>query len=213
MRLLLLDCDSTLTAIEGIDELARLADPQAAREVAEMTHAAMEGAVAVDEVFARRLALIRPTRTMVEEVGRLYVEHIEPTAEAALEHARTQGWTPVIVSGGFRPAIAPLAKRLGIQRVEAVDLYFDAQGAYAGFDEAFPTTRNGGKPEIVRRLRAELSPARVVLVGDGVSDLEAAPEVDRFVGFGRYVAREKVRRGTPYFISSLAHLGTYLPGD
>jgi phosphoserine phosphatase len=211
MRLLLFDCDSTLSAIEGIDELAQLADPAVARAVAEMTHAAMEGAVSVEEVFARRLELIRPTRAMVEEIGRRYLDHIEPTAETALARTRELGWTNVIVSGGFRQAIAPLAARLGIARVEAVDLIFDDAGAYVGFDTGFPTARSGGKAEVVRALRAELDPECVVMVGDGVSDLETAPEVDRFVGFGRFARRERVRAGTRWFIDALADLPPLLP--
>jgi phosphoserine phosphatase len=41
------------------------------------------------------------------------------------------------------------------------------------------------------------------MVGDGVSDLEAKPEVDLFVGFGRYVVRERVKREAAVFIRSL----------
>jgi phosphoserine phosphatase len=112
----------------------------------------------------------------------------------------------MIVSGGFRNAIRPLADHLGIERIEAVDLHFAEDGSYVGFDETYPTTRSGGKPEIVQRLRAELRPSAVVMVGDGVSDLEAKPAADLFVGFGRYVTRERVRREADHFINSLADL-------
>ena len=112
----------------------------------------------------------------------------------------------MIISGGFRPVSRPLADLLGIERVEAVDLFFDADGRYTGFDETYPTTRSGGKPEIIQRLKAELKPARVVMVGDGASDLETKPFVDLFVGFGRYMAREKVRRESAAYIRGLAEL-------
>jgi phosphoserine phosphatase len=56
---------------------------------------------------------------------------------------------------------------------------------------------------VIRRLCTELKPDRVVMVGDGVSDLEATPVVDLFVGFGRYVARERVRREAGVFVTSL----------
>ena len=42
--------------------------------------------------------------------------------------------------------------------------------------------------------------ARFVMVGDGASDLETKPVVDRFVGFGRYTPRETVREGAHDFI-------------
>ena len=41
MKLIVFDCDSTLSSIEGIDELARLAGPSAFKEVEALTHAAM----------------------------------------------------------------------------------------------------------------------------------------------------------------------------
>jgi len=49
------------------------------------------------------------------------------------------------------------------------------------------------------------------MIGDGASDLETKPVVDLFVGFGRYVAREKVKREASSFITSLDELAALLP--
>lgn len=209
-KLIIFDCDSTLSAIEGIDELARARGSQVFAEVEAMTTAAMEGKIPVEGVFARRLAIIRPSRANVDAVGRLYVEQVEPTALATIMQLKAAGWTPIILSGGFGQAIKPLARHLGIARIEAVDLRFDAKGEFAGFDDKFPTTRSGGKPVVVAGLKQELKPARTVMVGDGVSDLEAKPVVDLFVGFGRYTERAKVRAGAHAFIHSLAELPALL---
>ena len=206
LKLVIFDCDSTLSAIEGIDELARARGPQVLAEVEAMTTAAMEGKIALQDVFARRLDIIRPRLADVAAVGRQYVERVEPTALATLARLRSAGWTPLILSGGFRPVIAPLATHLGIGRVEAVDLFFDAAGNYAGYDKEFPTTRSGGKPELIAVLKRELAPVRTVMVGDGVSDLETRDAVDLFVGFGRYTERAKVKAGAHAYIHSLAEL-------
>jgi phosphoserine phosphatase len=211
LRLIFFDCDSTLSAIEGIDELARVRGPEVFAQVEAMTRDAMEGKIPVEEVFGRRLGIIRPRREHLDAVGRLYIEQVEPTARETLARLRAAGWTPVVLSGGFRQAIEPLAAHLAIGRVEAVDLRFDARGDYAGFDEAFPTTRSGGKPRRIAELKKELRPVRTVMVGDGVSDLEAAGEVDLFVGFGRYTERPRVKAAAPAFIHSLAALPELLP--
>lgn len=205
-RLIIFDCDSTLSAIEGIDELARVRGPQVFAAVEAMTTAAMEGRIAVQDVFARRLDIIRPCLADVAAVGRQYVEQVEPAALATIGRLKAAGWTPLILSGGFRQVIAPLAAHLGIARVEAVDLFFDTAGNYAGYDMEFPTTRSGGKPELIAALKRELAPVRTVMVGDGVSDLETRDEVDLFVGFGRYTERAKVKAGAHAFIHSLAEL-------
>ena len=209
--LIVFDCDSTLSSIEGVDELARVKGAALFTEVEAMTHAAMDGKISVESVFGQRLDIIRPSREDVAAVGQRYIETLEPTAEATVAALQQMGWQVAILSGGFRQAIRPLADRLGIEMVEAVDLFFDEAGDYDSFDRSYPTTRSGGKPEVIRALRERLNPSAVVMVGDGVSDLETAPEVDRFIGFGRYVAREKVERGTPYFVRSLDQVLSKLP--
>ena len=210
-KIICFDCDSTLSAIEGIDELARGRGPELFARVEEQTREAMDGKIPVEAVFGRRLELIQPRQADMTAIGRQYIEQIEPTAVATLAALKAAGWSPIIVSGGFRPIIVPLAAHLGIPRIEAVDLYFDAAGGYTGYDAKFPTTRSGGKPEIMRALRAELRPSRLVMVGDGVSDLETKPEVDLFVGFGGYVERPKVKAGATAFIHRLAELIPLLP--
>jgi phosphoserine phosphatase len=210
-KLLIFDCDSTLSAIEGIDELGRVRGPEVFAQIEAMTHDAMNGKLAVEAVFGRRLEIIQPSAAHVAAVGRQYIDTVEPTALATLTAARAAGWTVLILSGGFRQAIRPLADFLGIARVEAVDLFFDEVGNYRGFDAAYPTTRSGGKPEVIARLRRELAPTHIVMVGDGASDLETQPTVDLFVGFGRYTAREKVKREATRFIYALAELPALLP--
>jgi len=205
-QLICFDCDSTLSAIEGIDELARLRGPAVLAEVEAMTTAAMEGRVPVESVFGRRLEIIRPRREDLAAVGKRYVERVEPTARVTIATLVARGWTPVIVSAGFTGAIQPLADYLGVTRIEAVELKFSAEGNYAGYDADFPTTRTGGKADVVARLKRELLPVTSVMVGDGVSDLEAKPVVSRFIGFGRYVVRPKVKAEAHVFIHALSEL-------
>jgi phosphoserine phosphatase len=200
------DCDSTLSAIEGIDELARVRGPEVFACVEAMTRDAMDGKIAVEDVFGRRLDIIRPRRADVAAVGKLYIEQIEPTALDTVRELKNAGWTPIILSGGFRQVIEPLAQYLGIGRIEAVDLFFDPAGNYTGFDEKFPSTRSGGKPVCITALKSELSPSRVVMIGDGVSDLETSGVVDLFVGFGRYTERAKVKAGAAKYVYSLSDL-------
>jgi len=203
MRWLFFDCDSTLSSIEGVDELARMRPQEVFEQVASITDKAMNGEISIDGIFAARLGAIQPTREDCDKVGQLYIDNIEPTAQETVNAAREKGWTPAIISGGFVQAIEPMAKLLGIERIEAVTLNFDEEGNYAGFDESHPNTRNGGKAEIIEKVRAETNPDRVVVIGDGISDLETKPVADLFVGFGGYVARERVKAESEAFITRL----------
>lgn len=184
------DCDSTLSAMEGIEELS--AGRSAA--LAEMTSAAMEGSVPLESVYRRRLELVRPSRADVARIGRLYVERRLPHAAELVRALRRLGKRVRIVSGGLLPAVMHLGSALGLEEsaVEAVDVRFDADGAYAGFDEASPLCRSGGKAEVLARIAAEPGAGLVAFVGDGATDLEAAPVVARFVAFGGVERRAAV---------------------
>ncbi len=209
-KLLLLDCDSTLSAIEGIDELGRLRGPEVFKAVEDMTNAAMNGGTPMEAIFAKRLDMIKPTLAECESIGAKYIAHIEPTAVASLQQLRQAGWTIVIVSGGFTQIIQPLAKVLGIDRVEAVVLKFHADGSYAGYDESCPTSKTKGKNAVARKLRAEFQADRVIMVGDGASDLEVKGDADRIIGFGRYAERAKVKAGADAFIYALSDLAAVI---
>jgi phosphoserine phosphatase len=196
IRVIFFDVDSTLSAIEGIDELAA-----GNQEIAALTDAAMNGAVPLDEVYARRLEIIRPDRARVEELGRLYVDRMIPDAPAVVARLREAGVEVLIVSAGIRQAILPLAEHLGIpaRAVNAVDLTFDDDGNYVDFDRRSPMTRNGGKEIVVMNIRARTK-GKAAFVGDGITDLEAKPAVNLFIGFGGVRARERVRTEADVFI-------------
>jgi phosphoserine phosphatase len=206
LKLICFDCDSTLSSIEGIDELARLRGPDVLAWVEALTRDAMEGRIRIEDVFGRRLDLIRPGRAEVAWLGERYVETVEPTARETVATLAQSGWTAAIVSAGYRQAIEPLARFLGIARIEAVELSFAPDGSYRDFDRTSPCTRSGGKLEVIERLRAELHPERVIMVGDGASDLETRPSVDLFIGFGGFVVRERLRREAGAFVQALAEV-------
>lgn len=205
-KIIIFDCDSTLSSIEGIDELAQVANADVSQKIEEMTKASMEGRIPLESIFTRRLEIIKPSIEAVSKIADLYIKTVEPSAKRVIAALKKDGWVPIIVSGGHLQAILPLAKYLGIDFVEAVELFFNSDGNYLDFDRSYPTTRSGGKAEIVKKLLAQHSPLLTVAVGDGVSDLEMKPVINVFVGFGRYAVREKVQAESDYFIYDLAEL-------
>jgi phosphoserine phosphatase len=196
------DCDSTLTAVEGIDELVRWAPPAVREEVPRLTAQAMAGALPLAEVYGRRLALLAPARDHVDRIGALYVERLVPEAREVVAALQALGKRVGIVSGGLLPPVRHVAEALGIAAgdVHAVRIDFAADGAYAGFDDASPFARNLGKVEFVRALPPASRPA--AFVGDGITDAETRGVVDRFVGFGGVVARPEVAARADAFVAA-----------
>ncbi|CAN5739407.1 phosphoserine phosphatase [soil metagenome] len=194
-RSVVFDCDSTLVRIEGIDELAGDLRP----EIQRLTDLAMEGRVPLEEVYGRRLALIKPTRQRVEQIGRAYVEGLVDDARETIMELLRIGVDVRVISGGLLPAVLTVAGELGLgpHRVRAVDIMFDEQGAYSHFEADSPLARSGGKLEV---LRSWDLPRPALMVGDGATDLEARPAVDAFVAFMGVVDRPAVAAGADHVV-------------
>ena len=183
------DCDSTLSAIEGIEELAHAHR----EEIARLTAAAMRGEIPLEDVYGRRLELVRPTREQVDALGDRYVRTLVTDARETIAALLGEGVEVRVMSGGIRQAVVTLALALGLteRAVAAVDVHFDENGEYAGFDRTSPLARSGGKRTILERWVPEL-PRPIMLVGDGATDLEARPPADTFVAFAGVVERPLV---------------------
>lgn len=202
-KLFFIDCDSTLSTIEGIDELARAKGDDVFQLVVNLTHAAMNGEVPIGDVFFKRMEMIRPDRDLCESIAQLYVETVVAGAAGLIRELKEDGWLPIILSGGFAPLIQPLAASLGVEHVEAVPVYFNDDGSYKGYGETYPTTRNLGKNEVIREWKNAMLPERVVMMGDGMSDMETKPDVDLFVGFGGVISRPRVMDGADYWLADM----------
>lgn len=199
-RTVILDVDSTVSGIEGIDWLARRRSPELAREVASLTDRAMAGEIALEQVYGERVGRVAPSREDVAALAHAYVAALAPGCHDAVRRMRESGARIVLLSGGLREAILPLASLLGVHEgdVHAVPVRFDAKGAFAGVG-ASPLTTDGGKPAIVRSLALERP---VLAVGDGNTDLALRGTVDTFAAFVGFVRREPVVREADVVVES-----------
>ena len=193
-RLIFFDVDSTLVTIEGIDVLSS-ENP----EIARMTEAAMNGEIPLDQVYARRLEMIRPNHAAINHLSRRYLETIVDGAEETITALKKGGCVIHLVTAGIQQAIEPLAKKFGVE-LHAVPLRFDSNGDYQDFDRRSLLARPLGKEAVVRDIRARTK-GKAAFVGDGVSDLETKPAVDLFIGFGGVHTRARVRDNADVFVA------------
>ena len=200
-----LDVDSTLCGIEGIDWLAARRGPEAGARIAELTDRAMNGDLALDAVYGERLGAVRPTRDDLAALAAAYASALAPGAEDAIARMRAAGRRIVLVSGGIRNAILPVAARLGIDEtdVHAVNVLVDDRGAYETYDARSPMTTAEGKRSVVAALEL---PRRLAAVGDGATDLAIRPVADAFIAFTGYVRREPVVAGADAVVESFDQL-------
>ena len=201
------DCDSTLSAIEGVDELLQWAPADLRTDIAALTEQAMNGALPLAQVYETRLRLLAPRREQLAAIGELYVQRLVPDAHAVVQALQWLGKQVGVLSGGLLAPVQRVAAQLGIplSLVHAVPVQFTADGSYADFDRRSPLWRNGGKIDVVSALPAAHRP--LAFVGDGITDAETQGHVARFVGFGGVVVRPKVRERADVFVATKSLAG------
>ena len=203
---IVLDVDSTLCGVEGIDWLAQRRGAEVAKRVRELTDRAMNGEIPLDSVYGERLSMIAPTRVDVDGLGQVYRRTLAEGAAETLAAWTKRGLRVVLVSGGIREAIAPLARELGVS-VYAVSLRFDDQGDYVDYDRASPLATQEGKLEVVRSLALSRP---ILAVGDGATDVAMKQASDRFVAYTGFVRREQVVAQADASVGSYGDLAAYV---
>ncbi len=219
------DCDSTLSGVEGIDELARMAGRL--EDVSALTRRAMGGDVPLEGVYEHRLAVSNPTQAQVSHLRRVYRETVIADAREVVAALQDLGCRVFVVSGGLIEPVRDFGVWLGVPRdhIYAVGMEYDqlagewwryweqpgGQNPNANYlaIKSSPLVSTGGKRVVIDRIRQRF-PGRAMLVGDGTSDFEARTQVDLFVGFGGVVHRERVAAQAPIYVRT-PYLSPILP--
>lgn len=192
------DCDSTLSYVEGITELAKM------HHVYDAVHALTEEAMARTginlELYRQRLELVKPTRKEMEEVADIYWDQRTEDTHELITLLQELGKEVYVLSAGIQESVELFVRRMNIpsENVFAVPVYFDEGGEYKDFDRSCPLASMTGKSKIVEKLKQKHS--RLVLVGDGMNDIEASRKVDRFIGYGGSCYRPGIAELSPFYL-------------
>jgi phosphoserine phosphatase len=168
--LMAMDMDSTLLAIESIDEIADMQGIKA--QVAEITQRTMRGEIIFAESLRLRTALLAGLdQRALHEVYENRVR-LNPGAEKMLQRMKAAGIKTMVISGGFT---------FFTDRIKT-DLHFDftaantleiVDGKLTGkvLGEIIGA---GGKAVVLEQTRNELGLKReqVIAIGDGANDLK-----------------------------------------
>ena len=207
------DFDSTLVRIETLEALADLALAGAAEaetvraEIGRLTDQAMAGDIDFGVALRARLARLPLTRAHVDDLAGRILDEGAPSVRRNRQWFLDNADRVVIVSGGFREIISPIAERLGVapDRVLCNDLRYDAEGRVTGVDDANPLSQAGGKAAAIRGLNLT---GPVVMVGDGWTDAEVkqAGAADRFYAFTEIARRAPVMAAADAVAASIDEL-------
>nr|XP_029124203.1 phosphoserine phosphatase, chloroplastic isoform X2 [Elaeis guineensis]XP_029124204.1 phosphoserine phosphatase, chloroplastic isoform X2 [Elaeis guineensis] len=206
------DVDSTVCLDEGIDELADFCG--AGKAVAEWTTKAMTGSVPFEEALAARLSLFNPSLSQVQDCLEKRPPRISPGIADLIKKLKAKNTDVFLVSGGFRQMINPVAMQLGIpsENIFANQLLFGNSGEFLGFDTTEPTSRSGGKATAVQQIRKDHDYKKLVMIGDGATDLEARKPggADLFICYAGVQMRAAVATKADWLVFSFQELLTSL---
>ena len=181
LGLMAMDMDSTLIAIECIDEIGGMLGIKAA--IAAITERAMRGEIDYAESLERRVALLEGLG--IEALDRVYDEklRLSPGAERLVRHAQSLGVKTLLVSGGFTFFTERLKQRLGLDYTLSNVLGIE-EGKLTGrvcgaiVDAAAKAARFA---ELTRALG--LAKAQTLAIGDGANDVPMMMEAGVSVAY------------------------------
>ena len=169
-KLIAMDMDSTLLAIESIDEIADM--QQIKPQVAAITLQTMCGEISFEESLTRRTALLRGLHQ--DALQQVYDERVRlsPGAERMLQLAKRSGLKTMVISGGFTFFTERIKTKLGFDYAAANVLEIEDNrltGKVVG-----DIIGRQGKAQVLQQVCDELGLRReqVIAIGDGANDLD-----------------------------------------
>jgi phosphoserine phosphatase len=168
-RLLLADMDSTIIAVECLDELADMAGLKP--EIAAITERAMRGELEFEAALKERVGMLKGLK--LDALARTYAERVRlnPGAKSLLATMRANGAHTMLISGGFGYFTQRVAQAAGFH-AERGNTLLDDGVALTG-EVATPILGREAKLQALEEAVAQLQIGfdETLAVGDGANDL------------------------------------------
>ncbi len=170
VRLLISDMDSTLIAIECVDEIADKVGIKP--QVAAITEAAMRGELDFESSLKKRVALLEGLPT--HELECVYEERLtlNPGAEKLIAGLKARNIRFALVSGGFTFFTERLKQELGLDYARANVLAIEDDRLTGQVEGDIVTAQTKAQYLLELCDTLGITPKQAIAVGDGANDLE-----------------------------------------
>ena len=194
-RLIVMDMDSTLVQMEGIDELAKEAG--VGRQVAEITERAMNGELNFKEALRERVRLLKglPEEVLLRVYSRI---PFTPGAKELIRILQKMGYKTAVLSGGFNYFTDRLKEELHLDYAHSNQLEI-IDGRLTG--EVLGEIVDGlKKSDLMEEIavKERISLDQTIAIGDGANDLMMIGKAGLGIAFN---AKPKVREAAQHSIT------------
>lgn len=168
-KLIVADMDSTMIAVECIDELADYADLKP--QIAAITARAMRGEIDFRTALAERVSLLAGLEATTLADCLAERVRLNPGARTLIQTMKAHGARAVLVTGGFHAFAQPIANLIGFDQALANTLEI-ADGRLTGKTVGPIVDRDAKLAALEAECKAfDILPADVLAVGDGANDI------------------------------------------
>lgn len=205
----IIDFDSTITQVEALEELAKIAlkgnkgSSEILRKIAHITNLGMEGKMPITESLHRRIAMLGANKKDLDALIKILKKKISPSFRRNKDFFKKYGEKVFVVSAGFKEFIVPVVNELHIpeKNVYANTFKVDENGNIVGFDGENILAQKGGKGDLLKQLGLK---GEVYVIGDGYTDYEMKSTglVTKFFAFTENIARASVVEKADHVVPS-----------
>lgn len=209
-KVFIIDFDSTITKVEGLDQLAAIALAQSpdgdkiVQQIKELTDAGMNGELSLSESLSQRMLLLNANKKHVSALVEFLLANISESFERNKKFLSEYSDQILVVSSGFKDFIIPIIEHLGLkpENVYANTFIYADNGDIIAVDNTNVLSQTGGKINLVKSLNLD---GHISVIGDGFTDYEIKQNglADRFYAFIENVERQKVIDVADFSIKSL----------
>lgn len=172
----------------------------------------MGGNIKFEDSLELRLNIIRPSINEIDSFLKNNPPILTNNVDKFIKKLQNDRKNIYLVSGGFEPLIFPSAKILNIPLTNVIANKFihnPESGEYLSFDKSSFTSKSGGKRNAlnyIQQIHSNDDNKSMIMIGDGVTDLEAKPPADIFIGYGGVTERQIVKEKSDYYIKNFQEL-------
>jgi HAD superfamily phosphoserine phosphatase-like hydrolase len=205
------DVDSTIIKIESLNNIIskNIKNEDEIKRLSEISAKALNGEYDYHKAFLERFYLTKLTKENFINENKIIEKNLIHGIKRIINFIKKQKHEIFLVSGGFRINILHVAKLLKIipSKIFSNDFSINKSDNTLSLIESSLIYGNG-KSIICKKIKDMFENPTLIMIGDGVTDLEVYKEkiADEFIGVGYVVSREKVLKESNYFAKNINEL-------